>query len=97
MKYQTLVALAAQAGIAQTIIDLMLKGKPVYREEAEKVLVLLSLHTDQVWSFETINVPLHPPAQGEEPPGSLSARELEAKHKRRVRALKNRYESSSKK
>src|SRR5262249_51872156 len=61
MDYQTLVALAAHAGIARTVIDCMCVGKPVYRAEAEKVLALLCLHTDRVWSFETVDVRLVPP------------------------------------
>jgi hypothetical protein len=97
MKYQTLVSLAAHAGIAQSVIDLMIVGKPVYREEAEKVLALLSLHTDRVWSFDTIDVPLLAPPQGEKPLASFSAWEWGAKHERRVRALKKRYKRSSQK
>jgi len=56
--YQGLVALAAKEGIAHLVVHCMLTGQPVEREDAEKVLRLLSVHTDQVWSFDTVDVPL---------------------------------------
>lgn len=92
MDYQTLVALAAHAGITQTVIDCMIVGKPVYRAEAEKVLALLSLHTDRVWSFETTDVLLLPPqAEGLPIPYmALSEREWRKRHEKRIRALKKK-------
>jgi hypothetical protein len=66
MQYQTLIHLSANAGIPLIVIRTMIAGKPVKRADAEKVLILLSLHDSRIWSFDTVDVPLLVPPQVEE-------------------------------
>src|SRR5215469_12363522 len=58
MGYETRVGLARRCGVADMVLARMRAGLPVERVDAEKVLAILSLYTDRVWSLTTTFVPL---------------------------------------
>lgn len=56
-----------KAGVSHSVVNAMFVGDPVERDDALKVLALVSEQTGQTWNLDNTNVPLSAELEGHQP------------------------------
>jgi hypothetical protein len=68
LDYDDLQSIARKAGVTSNVVNKMLLGKPVERDDAVAVLAALSQTVEATWTIDTVIVPVLPEPKSEAEP-----------------------------